>query len=99
MFLGLMAGDHVKTGINTTLDTGTVIGPSSNIFGTSIPPKFIPSFSWGNAARFETYDAARALDVAIRVMQRRHVDASAEYRDLFRQVFAMTAHERATYGT
>ena len=41
-------GDHSKTGINTMVNTGTVVGIAANIFGTGFPPKFVPSFSWGD---------------------------------------------------
>ncbi len=44
-FHGLIMGDHCKTGIGTTLNTGTVIGFSSNVFGAGFPPAFLPSFS------------------------------------------------------
>ncbi len=90
MFVGLTAGDHVKTGINSTLDTGTVICAGSNIYGTSIPPKHIPPFSWGSADRFEKYDLEKALSVALKVMSRRNVTASPAYMDLFRTVYTMT---------
>jgi UDP-N-acetylglucosamine diphosphorylase/glucosamine-1-phosphate N-acetyltransferase len=46
-FCGTIMGDHCKTSINTMLNTGTVIGVGSNIFGGGFPPKFIPCFSWG----------------------------------------------------
>jgi len=94
MFVGLTAGDHVKTGINATLDTGSVIGPSSNVYGTTLPPKYIPAFSWGEAGAMETYGVEKALDVAVRVMGRRQVSASAAYQEVFRHVFAITENER-----
>jgi UDP-N-acetylglucosamine diphosphorylase/glucosamine-1-phosphate N-acetyltransferase len=94
MFVGLTAADHVKTGINATLDTGTVIGPSSNIFGTAIPPKSIPAFSWGEARNLQTYDLEKALEVAEKVMMRRNVQATEAYKMLFRSIFELTAHER-----
>jgi UDP-N-acetylglucosamine diphosphorylase / glucose-1-phosphate thymidylyltransferase / UDP-N-acetylgalactosamine diphosphorylase / glucosamine-1-phosphate N-acetyltransferase / galactosamine-1-phosphate N-acetyltransferase len=94
MFVGLIAGDHVKTGINSSLNTGTVIGPSSNIFGGGYPPKSIPSFAWGGAAGLEPYDLERALAVAMTVMSRRNVIAGDAYRELFRHVYSLTAHER-----
>ena len=46
-FCGLFLGDYSKLGINTMVNTGTVIGISSNVFGSGFPKKFIPSFSWG----------------------------------------------------
>ncbi|MBI4535415.1 MAG: GlmU family protein [Ignavibacteriae bacterium] len=97
MFVGLIAGDHAKTGINSTLDTGTVIGPSSNVFGSAIHPKFIPAFSWGDAQRMETYSVDKALDVAVKVMSRRNVTASPAYKELFRYVFLLTNHERSRF--
>lgn len=96
MFVGLTAGDHVKTGINTTLDTGTVIGPSSNIYGTALPPKFVPSFTWGTVGAFTTYDMDKALGVATTVMGRRNVQLTPAYREVFRHVFSLTDHERSS---
>ncbi|MCG8330782.1 MAG: glucose-1-phosphate thymidylyltransferase, partial [Chitinophagales bacterium] len=46
-FCGLIMGDHSKTGINTMINTGTIIGVSCNVFGEGFPRNFIPSFTWG----------------------------------------------------
>jgi UDP-N-acetylglucosamine diphosphorylase/glucosamine-1-phosphate N-acetyltransferase len=99
MFVGLTAGDHAKMGINATLDTGTVIGPSSNIYGSAIPSKFVPSFSWGGAEHLITYQVEKALSVAITVMRRRNIEASRAYQNLFRHVFSITQHERVNFST
>ena len=40
-------GDYSRSAINTSFNTGTVVGVSCNIFGESFPPKYIPDFSWG----------------------------------------------------
>lgn len=98
MFVGLFAGDHAKTGINSTLNTGTVIGPSANIFGAGMPPKYIPGFSWGSADALQRYDVARALAVAETVMRRRNVEPTEAYRALFRFVHSLSEHERADNG-
>ena len=58
MKCGVLMGDYSRCGINTMLNTGTVIGVSSNIFGGHFPPKFVPSFSWGDQ---EPYRLAEAL--------------------------------------
>ena len=48
--LGIIMGDHVRTAINTGFNSGTVIGPYSNIFDLNgLSPKYIPSFSWGGS--------------------------------------------------
>src|SRR3984885_6793751 len=43
---GLLMGDYSRAAINTSFDTGTMVGVCANIFGTGIPPKYIPPFSW-----------------------------------------------------
>ena len=73
MFLGALVGDHSKTGINTMLNTGTVIGVSANIFGGGFPAKRIPSFAWGGAEGFEKFRLDRAIELARTVMSRRSV--------------------------
>jgi len=75
-FCGLMMGDHSKTAINTMLNTGTVVGVCSNIFGSGFPPKFVPSFSWGGAGKFEIFNLEKALEIAGKVMARRSVELS-----------------------
>ncbi|MFN0159481.1 MAG: putative sugar nucleotidyl transferase [Bacteroidota bacterium] len=95
MFLGTISGDHVKTGINVSLDTGTVIGPSSNLFGARLLPKFIPSFSWGESGAITTYEPQKAFDVAVKVMARRNVQGTVAYREVFHEVFNRTENERS----
>jgi len=45
---GVFMGDYSRTAINTSINTGTVIGASANVFGNGLTPKYIPSFSWGS---------------------------------------------------
>lgn len=45
---GVMMGDYSRTAINTSINTGTVIGVSCNVFGSGLTPKYIPNFSWGS---------------------------------------------------
>lgn len=97
-FVGLTMGDHAKSAINTMFNTGTVVGVSSNVFGAGFPPKYIPSFAWGGAESLTTYDLARSLDVARRVMGRRKVAMSAAEEAVFRKVFEMTEGERKRVG-
>lgn len=44
---GAFIGDYSRTAINTSINTGTVIGTCANVFGSGLTPKYIPSFSWG----------------------------------------------------
>jgi UDP-N-acetylglucosamine diphosphorylase/glucosamine-1-phosphate N-acetyltransferase len=87
-FLGLLMGEHSKSGINTMFNTGTVVGLSSNIFGGGFPPKSIGSFQWGGSEGFVRYDLDKALEVARAVMKRRNVALTPAYEALFRQAYA-----------
>jgi len=93
-FCGLIMGDHSKTGINTMLNTGTVIGVSCNIFGEGFPRNFIPSFSWGGKQGFQTYRTDKAFDTAERVMARRKVEFDVQERLLLLRVFEDTTKWR-----
>jgi UDP-N-acetylglucosamine diphosphorylase/glucosamine-1-phosphate N-acetyltransferase len=72
-FIGSYIGDHAKLGIGTRLTTGSVVGAGANVFGTAMPPKFVPPFAWGDTPPFKEFDAGKFLEVATRVMMRRGV--------------------------
>ena len=98
-FVGLTMGDHSKSAINSQFNTGTVVGVSSNIFGSGFPPKYVPSFSWGAAGEtFTTYQVDRAINVARRVMARRKIELTAPEEALFRKIFEMTSIHRKKQG-
>ena len=94
-FVGLIMGDHSKTSINTMINTGTVVGISSNIFGNGFPPKYIPSFSWGGSDTVSTYNLNKSMNVAKEVMNRRGKMFSEIDEELFAKVFELTLSERA----
>ncbi len=89
-FCGLIMGDHAKSGINTMFNTGTVVGVAANVFGGGFPPKHIPSFAWGGAEGFDTYDIERALVTARRVMERRSIPLDSLDEAVLRHVFTTT---------
>jgi len=97
-FVGLTMGDHSKSAINTVFNTGAVVGVSSNIYGGTFPPKYLPSFSWGGSEALTTYDIDRSIEVAERVMQRRDIELTEIDKDLFRKVFDITISERRQLG-
>jgi len=89
-FCGLMMGDHSKCGINTMFNTGTVVGVSSNIFGSGFPRNFVPSFSWGGASGFTTYITKKAFETARLVMLRRNVEFDEKESRILEHVFEET---------
>lgn len=70
-FCGLIMGDYSKTGINTMLNTGTVVGICSNIFGAGFPSKHIPSFSWCSIDNTEVYQLEKGIETIERMKARR----------------------------
>lgn len=75
-------------------NTGTVVGVSANIFGSGFPRNFIPSFSWGGAAGFTTYQLNKVIEVAKVVMRRRDVQFSKIDENILQHVFDETAKNR-----
>ena len=86
-YCGLVVGDHSKSGINTMFNTGSVIGAFVNVFDGGFPPKYIPSFSWGNKDGFETYKFDKAIDVAKIVMNRRGIELDEKTIEIYRTLF------------
>ena len=93
-FCGLMMGDHSKCGINTMFNTGTVVGVSTNIFGSGFPRNFIPSFSWGGAAGFTTFKTDKAFEMAEAMMNRKDLSLSDKEKAVLQEVFEQTAKWR-----
>ncbi len=93
-FCGLFLGDYSRTGINTMLNTGTVVGVSANIYGDGFPRNFVPSFAWGGAAGFQTFRIDKAFDSAEKIMNRRNLMLDIQDRLILLRVFEDTAKYR-----
>jgi len=93
-FCGLIMGDHSKSAINSMFNTGTVVGVSSNIYGSNFPRNFIPSFSWGGAAGFTTYQLNKAKGTANLVMKRKNEVFDAVEERILEHVFKITEKYR-----
>ncbi len=57
---GIVVGDYTRTSINTSFNTGTVVGIGCNVFGDGLTPKFIPDFTWGTKG-LSRYEFEKAL--------------------------------------
>ena len=94
--VGSFIADHVKTGIGSLLNTGTVVGVMSVLMPSGdVLPKNIPSFCllYKNQIRsglgFNTL-----VDTARKVMSRRGVDLNEDDILMLKHVYEMTAEER-----
>ncbi len=93
-FCGLMMGDHSKCGINTMFNTGTVVGVAANIFGSGFPRNFVPSFAWGGAQGFETFQLKKMYQVADAMCARRNVVFTEIDRAIIEEVFKQSEQYR-----
>jgi len=93
-FCGLIMGDHSKCAINTMFNTGTVVGVSANLFGSGFPRNFTPSFSWGGAAGYETFQMNKVSEVVTEVMKRKNLVFDAVDQKILDHIFEETKQYR-----
>ncbi len=96
-FCGTIMGDHSKCGINTMLNTGTVIGVSANVYGSGFPRNFIPSFSMGGNHGFVEYRLNKTFEVADLVMQRRNKKFDKVEEKILTHIFEQTKEFRKSF--
>lgn len=97
-FLGLLAGDHLKSAIGTRFNTSTVVGFCCNVFGEGLTNKFIPSFSWGSISNKNTFELDKAIELAKIVYARRGKEFNENDFILFEKIFNDTKLIREKYG-
>ncbi|MBN1925620.1 MAG: glucose-1-phosphate thymidylyltransferase [Prolixibacteraceae bacterium] len=93
-FLGLVMGDHSKTGINTMLNTGTVTGVACNIYGAGFPRVFIPSFTQGGAQHFKEFSLTQAYKMADAMMKRRNMILKEEDKIVLERIYHFSSANR-----
>jgi len=93
-FCGLIMADHSKCSINSTFNTGTVVGVSANIHGVGLLPTFIPDFSWGGPSGFSDYDLEKMKETAELVFERRNRKFDEIEKRICHSVFEMTKDKR-----
>jgi UDP-N-acetylglucosamine diphosphorylase/glucosamine-1-phosphate N-acetyltransferase len=61
---GMLMGDYSRAAINTSFNTGTVVGVCCNVFNNGLTPKYIPDFSWGcnDGIKYELPKAFKDID-------------------------------------
>jgi len=93
--VGCFAGDHVKSGIGTVINTGTVIGAGSNLYGGTMPPTVVPPFSWGSGPDLRDHRLDKFLETAERAMARRGETLTPGVTQILRTAWQRTAGRRA----
>ncbi|MEJ5308027.1 MAG: hypothetical protein WHT27_07005 [candidate division WOR-3 bacterium] len=85
--LGCIIGEHTKTAIGTMINTGTVIGPFSNIFLDIKNKKYIKPFSWGDDSNI--YDIEKLITDIKKVMARRNETPSENYVERVKNLYTI----------
>lgn len=90
-FLGCLIGDHVKTAINTTIMTGSVLG-TGTMWASSKPVKgFVPPMTWlADDSTPTPYQLDKFLEVMHAVMARRSMTPGPAMIDAVRR---LTLHQ------
>ncbi|MGV6946418.1 putative sugar nucleotidyl transferase [Sphingobacterium kyonggiense] len=90
---GLIMGDHAMLGINSAVNTGSVIGVAAQVAISNIIPKFVPDFSWLVGDDLQTYKFDKFAEMIIRRQQ----ITGADYSDnmtIFEQIYNQTTRLR-----
>lgn len=93
--VGCFLGDHVKSGIGTVFNTGTVVGAGSNLYGGLMPPTVVPPFSWGTGPDLRDHRLPKFLATAERAMERRGQKLTPGVRRILREAWEATAGRRS----
>jgi UDP-N-acetylglucosamine diphosphorylase/glucosamine-1-phosphate N-acetyltransferase len=59
---GVVMGDYSRTAINSSINTGSIIGVCCNVFGEGLLPKVIDDFSWGLNRKYELEKAMHDIN-------------------------------------
>ena len=93
--VGCFLGDHVKTGIGMTLNTGTVVGAGSNLLGNAMPSSKVPAFSWGSGDHLARHRLPEFLATAKQVMARRKIELTPGVVKVLEKAWKRTAERLA----
>jgi len=85
-FVGTVIGDHSKTGINCTINTGTVIGIGCNVVGSDLIMNHVSSFRWGFMKTLIEHEFEKFIATAEAVKKRRKLNISKAEKELYSNI-------------
>ena len=83
---GVMIGDYSRTAVNTSINTGTVVGVCCNVFGQGLTPKHIPCFSWGSEG-VKRYELEKAFEDIENWKKMKEKTLSENEKSILRYIF------------
>jgi UDP-N-acetylglucosamine diphosphorylase/glucosamine-1-phosphate N-acetyltransferase len=85
-FVGAVIGDHSKTAINSTLNTGVVIGVGCSLFGLDLILNHVPCFRWGKMSTLIENDFEEFVKTAKAVKNRRNKPFTDNEKELYSNI-------------
>ncbi|MBU3743838.1 MAG: glucose-1-phosphate thymidylyltransferase [Sediminibacterium sp.] len=83
---GVVMGDYCTVAINSSINTGSMFGTCSNIFGTGLLPTIVPSCNWGVSGI--RYNFNKALDSIRNWKQFKGKTLTEDEISVLKQIFA-----------
>jgi UDP-N-acetylglucosamine diphosphorylase/glucosamine-1-phosphate N-acetyltransferase len=83
---GVVMGDFSRSSINTSFNTGTVVGVCCNVFGDGLSPKFIPDFTWGTNG-LSRYELDKGLKDVTSWMQLKNIKIEDSQIEVLKHIF------------
>jgi len=85
-FIGTFIGDHSKTGVNSTINAGTVIGIGCDLDGSELINKNIPSFKYVTGLKAGDYLLDKFIEIAELVKKRGDLTFSGSEKELYSMI-------------
>lgn len=86
---GMIMGDFSRTAINSSINTGSVIGSCVNAFGNGLLPAYVPDFRW-DVASGKIYDLSKAIRDAKAWMKMKGEGLSDELSMVMKHIFEVS---------
>lgn len=83
---GLFMGDFSRSAINTSFNTGTLVGICAHVFGTGLTPHYVPDFSWGSEGN-QRYNFEKAIRDISNWKNLKNKSLSAEDIQILKSIF------------
>ncbi len=95
-FCGLVMGDYSRCAINTSFNSGTVVGVGANIFGSGFPRNFVPSFVIGGPQGYKINQLKAVVNTGGKAMERRNVTMDEADKAILEEVYNETQKYRVS---
>ncbi len=82
---GILMGDYSRSAINTSFNTGTVVGVCCNVFGNGTTPTYLPSFGWG--LNKVSYEFEKAIEHIRRWKNMKGMDIEGDEINKLKNIF------------